>query len=354
MFLGLTSVQWLLLAAFVAGSLVVAILLSKLVGSILRTVMRRFAMVPNDAVVRAVARSLALGVVAETDRWFVPLLGLTQTATDSVRLWIDAFAVVFVVIAAYRLVDLLCHRLVEHFLRHRSNARDSTVTLAPLIASATKVLVVVIGATTVLGLLGVNVAAIITGLSIGGAALALASQDTIRNLFGSMMILADEPFAVGDWVVVQGAEGVVEEIGFRSTRIRTFADSVITVPNGRLADMTVDNMGLRTLRRYRTVVFLEASTDAARIDAFVREVRTLVETHPLTVKDPTKITVALTDLTAQGLGVTVVMFVPTADMQDEAMFKHEINLGMLHAAARVGVHTARPADQPQPSPPGTV
>ncbi len=354
MFLGLTSLQWLLLAALVAGSVVAVVVGTKLLVSVIRRILRRFHIVADDAVVRAVARSLSLGLVAETDRWLLPVLGLADDVMASIRLWVDALAVVFVVIAAYRLVDLLCHRVVEHLLRHRSNARDSTVTLAPLIASATKVVVAIVGATAVLGMLGVNVAAIITGLSIGGAALALASQDTIKNLFGSMMILADQPFAVGDWIVVQGAEGIVEEIGFRSTRIRTFADSVITVPNGRLADMTVDNMGLRSLRRYKTSVVIDTTTPPERIDAFVREVRTHLGGHPLTVKDDGKITAALTDISAQGLGITVVMFVRASDVADEAMFKHEINLGLLAAAARSGVHLVRQSDPQPTSPPSAA
>ncbi|MBK6291541.1 MAG: mechanosensitive ion channel family protein [Ignavibacteria bacterium] len=343
---GLYPWQWLLLAALVVGAIVVATIMRRLIGAVAKWLLRKVHVDADAGLVKAVARGLALSIVAEADKFMLPFVGLDWKTTTTIAMWVDALAISFLVIAAYRFVDLVCLRTVDHVLRNRANGRSAAATLAPLIASALKVIVVVIGITIVLGLLGVNVAAILTGLSIGGVALALAAQDTIKNLFGSVMILADQPFAVGDWIIVQGAEGVVEEIGFRSTRIRTFADSLISIPNGRMADMTIDNLGLRRLRRYRTMVSIEHATSVQNTQAFVDAVRYVIVSHPLTIKEPDRISVALTELSTVGLTITVTMFADAAMLADEAMFKHEINMGILEAADARGIRLARQGEAP--------
>ena len=107
---------------------------------------------------------------------------------------------------------------------------------------------------------------IIAGLGIGGIAFALAAKDTLSNIFGSLTVLVDRPFHIGDWVVIGGeTEGNVEDVGLRSTRIRTFYDSIVTVPNGQLTNVVIDNFGQRKYRRYRTNVSVEYSTPLKRL-----------------------------------------------------------------------------------------
>jgi len=342
--LGLYTWQWLFLAALVAGSGVAVWLVRQTIGRLIQWGLKRAGVESGKGLVRAVSRSLALGIVCEVVRFLLPWIGLAAAVTHTIEVWIDALAVVFIGIAAYRVVDLVCHSAVGHFLRHRSNGRDVAQTLAPLVASALKVVVMIVGLTVVLGILGVNVAAIITGLSIGGVALAFAAQDTIKNLFGSVMILADQPFVVGDWVVLQDVEGVVQEIGFRSTRIRTFADSVVTLPNGRLADMTVDNLGLRSYRRYRTSIVLDHGTSVHDVIAFQDAIRNVILAHPLTVKSLDRINIAMTEISSLGFVITVAVFTDAHTMTDEPSFKNEINLGIADAAEKHAVHFAKQGD----------
>jgi MscS family membrane protein len=117
--------------------------------------------------------------------------------------------------------------------------------LAPFLSKTLKVLVVVVGALVLLQNLGINVTALLAGLGIGGMALAFAAQDTVANVFGTITILLDRPFKLGDWIKVGETEGVVEELGFRSTRIRTFYNSLITVPNSAMAKERIDNLSAR-------------------------------------------------------------------------------------------------------------
>ena len=120
---------------------------------------------------------------------------------------------------------------------------------------------------------------ILTGLGIGGLAFALAAKDTLSNLFGSLTVLIDKPFRIGDWVNIGGIEGIIEEVGLRSTRIRTFYDSLITVPNGTLTNVHVDNYGQRRSRRLNTKIGVQYDTPPERLEAFCEGIRELIRNH---------------------------------------------------------------------------
>ena len=110
------------------------------------------------------------------------------------------------------------------------------------------------------------ITSLLTGVGIGGLAVALAAQDTVKNVFGSFTVILDQPFDVGDWVVVEGIEGVVAEVGFRSTKILTFYNSIVTLPNSNLINASVDNYGAREFRRWSTRLGVE--NPQAEMDAF--------------------------------------------------------------------------------------
>src|SRR5690606_24921192 len=128
--------------------------------------------------------------------------------------------------------------------------------LVPLLRKAMKIFVVLVGALFLLQNLDVNVASLVAGLGIGGVAVALAAKDTIANFFGSLMIFIDRPFQIGDWVKIGETEGIVEVVGFRSTRVRTFYNSLVTVPNAHFTEAAIDNLGMREYRRTSTVLNL--------------------------------------------------------------------------------------------------
>ena len=129
-------------------------------------------------------------------------------------------------------------------LRQKASDPDHwlDIGVVPLIAVSVKALIIITSGVVVAQNLGYSVSGLVASLGLGGAALALASKDTISNLFGSLMIMIDKPFAVGDWIRNDDFEGTVEEIGFRSTRIRTFAQTVENIPNNVLANVKVENM----------------------------------------------------------------------------------------------------------------
>ena len=114
------------------------------------------------------------------------------------------------------------------------------------------IIIFIIGAFKVLLLFGVDAATILAGASIGGLALAFASQDTVKNLIGTVMIFVDKPFHIGDWISAGEVVGTVEEVGFRSTRIRAADTSIFQIPNSSLSELVINNSGLRLFRRYNT------------------------------------------------------------------------------------------------------
>ena len=123
---------------------------------------------------------------------------------------------------------------------------------------------------------GYDVTSLIAGLGLGGLAFALAAQNTLSNLFGSVMIFTDRPFKIGDWVQSKNGEGVVEEIGLRSTRVRTFANTLITIPNADMASTAVENHSKMTKRRIMTTIGVVYGTTPEQVERIVTRVRALL------------------------------------------------------------------------------
>lgn len=339
----LTSTQWIMVVTMLAASIVLAWVLRQIISSIIRRSVRRvLRSEPNAGLVRSVARSLALMIVAEADSVLLPMLVLADTVTARVSTTLDALAIAFLSIAIYRFVDLVCARAVLHLMRARTDGHEIAETLAPLVASTIKVLVAVVGVMTVLGFLGVNVAAIITGLSIGGAALALASQDTVKNLFGSLVIITDRPFVVGDWISTPGAEGVVREIGFRSTRIVTSTGSLITLSNGKLADATIDNIGIKKRHQLSTSITLDASSSRTGITSFIERVTDhLLQSADVMQDEPMNVTIR--EISPTGIVVNIMFHVRASRQPEAAGILHRLHLVILATADEASVTLAKTA-----------
>jgi len=248
------------------------------------------------------------------------------------------------ILAAFSIV-WLGYRLVDVFgavLQRRADATDSRLDdqLVPLVRTSLKVGITVIGTLFILQNLSIDVGSLLAGLGIGGLAFALAAKDTVANLFGSLMIFIDRPFQVGDWIKMGDVEGTVEEVGFRTSRVRTFYNSLLTVPNARVTDSAVDNLGVRTYRRYKTDLSLTYSTPPAKIDAFCQGVRNLIETIPGMRRD--FYLVEFNGFGDSGLQIMVYCFMHTKDWGDELRARHNFNLAILRLAEDLGVEFAFP------------
>ena len=175
--------------------------------------------------------------------------------------------------AAYRVVDVLSARLADRAEKTESRLDDQ---LVPLLRKTLKVVVFLIGVLVVLQNLEFDITTLLASASIGGLAVTFAAKDTLANLFGSVSIFVDTPFQIGDWINVDGVDGTVEEVGFRSTRIRTFYNSVVVMPNAKVANAKIDNFGRREYRRCHVTLGLTYDATPDQLQAFVEGVRAVI------------------------------------------------------------------------------
>lgn len=244
------------------------------------------------------------------------------------------------VLSAYRAADVLA--LYCHHLASQTDTRYDDM-LVPLVRRTVKVIVTIVGVLFVSQNLNINVWSLFAGFSVVGAMVALAGQDLVKNFFGSVTVLLDRPFSVGDWVVMAGVEGTVEDVGFRSTRVRTFYDSLVTVPNSSLITANVDNYGARRYRRYTTRLNILLSTDPEAIEAFCEGMRELVRQHPYTRKDYYHIYV--NDVSEYSLQVLLYVFWDAPDWATELRERHRLLVDIHRLARRLGVEFAYPTSQ---------
>lgn len=207
----------------------------------------------------------------------LPQLQLPIVASATLVVLTTIATRIFATVFAIRFIDV-----IEDLGRKWASGTTSKLDdqLLPLLGQAAKTTTFVIGGFFVFDAMGVDVWKLAAGVGIGGVALAFGAQDTVANVFGSINIFLDRPFQIGDWVAIGKVEGVVEEVGFRSTRVRTFYNSVVTVPNRTITNASVDNYGLRHRRRVKWTLSLTYDTPPERISAFVEAVRGILAATP--------------------------------------------------------------------------
>lgn len=288
--------------------------------------------------IKPVARPFSLLVIAIMLTVFLPVLQLPVTTSRYLILVLKASIPVFGTVVFYKIVDLLAAHFERLAAKTESTLDDQ---LVPLLRRALKVFVVITGGLFTLQNLNFNITALLAGISIGGLAFALAAQDTLKNLFGSLMIFIDRPFQIGDWIISDKIDGSVEEVGFRSTRVRTFHNSITYVPNGKMADMTIDNMGMRQYRRYRTMIRIAYGTPAGLIEVFLKGLERIVKEHPTTRKDYYNI--YLNNFDSSALEILFYIFFAVPTWPEELKGRQEVMLSIVRLAEELGIQFALPA-----------
>ena len=292
----------------------------------------QFNVIDND-----VLRPVSLIVMALIWWFGLGLLGLPDTALIILSVTVKLFICLSVVWAAFRLVDIINELLVVK-AKETENQFDDL--LVPMLTRSLKIFIVVIGVLFSANNLNIDITSLLAGLGIGGLAFALAARDLLGNFFGSLTVLIDRPFQIGDWVVIDDIEGSIEQVGFRSTRIRTFYNSLITLPNSLLTTNKIDNMGARQYRRMKTILGLTYDTPPDQIDAFCEGVRALVRLHPYMRKDYYH--VYFNGYNAASLDILVYVFWQTPNWHTELRERHRFLLDILRLAKQLGIEFAYP------------
>lgn len=341
--LGRTAGPWtwgqLLLAfACVVGALVVRAVVNGIIRGRLQRLAARTATEADDKLTEALVSPLSLvlpvvgiyGAVhvllAVQDQWRASADTAFRVLTIALLAW-----------TAFRIVDALAVFLTELTARTESRMDDH---LVPVVRKAAKTFTVVLAFILVAQNLGYSVSGLLAGLGIGGLALAMAAKDTLANLFGSIMILVDRPFRVGDWVTFTGGDGVVEEIGLRSTRVRTFAKTVVSIPNQALANATIENHSLMPKRRIKFTLGVTYDATVAQMGTLVERIEAYLRGHEEI--DQEFMLVKFTEFGASSLDVFVYCFTKTTDWTRHLAVRQEVNLALMAMVEELGLSVAFP------------
>ena len=277
----------------------------------------------------------------------VPYLLLGQEVSNWFISALNFAKIVFWIFVFLKLVDVFM-AVYSHRASKTENLLDDQ--LLPILKNSLKGLVVIIGLFKFFIIMGADPKAVIAGASIGGLALGLAAQDTVKNLIGTLMIFVDKPFKIGDWILVDGIEGSVEEVGFRSSIIRAADTSVFKIPNSKLSEAAVNNMGKRIYRRYQTKLGIRYDTPPELIEEFVEGIKRIIELHPTTRNyanytpyNSVPYNVEFVDYGDSSLQILLNVYFMTNDYAEELHGRHILLLGILKLANALGVEFAFPS-----------
>jgi MscS family membrane protein len=212
--------------------------------------------------------------------------------------------------------------------------------LIPLANRAVKVVIWSLGLLSILDNLGVDVTSLLAGVTISGLAVALAAKDTVENLFGSIMIFVDRPFQIDDYIEVGGIGGTVEEVGFRSTRLRTPIGSVVTIPNGSIATAQVNNMGLRTARRMRFNLGFTYAATREQINEFCVRSSALIEADERLLDGHE---VAMVNFGDSAIEVMIHAFAADSGWSNDLQVNHDVRMKLWELADEIGLSFAFPS-----------
>jgi MscS family membrane protein len=263
--------------------------------------------------------------------------------SDSVRKGSDTITGVLMTLAigwlvyhAVEIVDVWLHRLAGQ------TASKMDDMLAPLVRKSLRVTIVVLTLVQVAQIVSDQpITSILAGLSVGGLAIGLAAKDTVSNFFGSLVILADKPFELGDRVVIDGHDGPVEEVGFRSTKLRTLDGHLVSIPNGTLANMTIQNIGKRPNIKRAMNLGVTYDTPPEKIERALAIVKELLQDHE-GIRPEMPPRVYFSDLKADSLNISAIYWYHPADYWAFMDFSEKLNLQILQRFAAEGIEFAFP------------
>ena len=335
---GLAYWQWLgiaiaLVIAFLAGRIASRLVLW--IGA--RVVKRTESTVDDEALSRLNRPVRFLGTILAA-RAVLPLLELPANAHGATKNVLLALMGIGAVWCAVSLIDVVISRLA---LADWAKARPASRALLTLAGRTLKVLLVVIATISFLGSFGLPVGSLIAGVGIGGIALAFGAQKTVENLFGAFAIGIDQPLREGDFVKTDAETmGTVEAVGLRSTRIRTLDRTIVSMPNGKLADARIETYGERDRVRLHTMISLVYSTTSTQIREVVANIEGVLRANPDTYKD--EIVVRFRALAATSLDIEVMTWYAGTDFAKFRDWRQEMLLAFMAVVERAGTSFAFP------------
>ena len=336
--LGLLIWQWLALPLVILLAWLLGSLASRLTRAILGRIAARTSSPWDDAVLARIGRplSVAWGIGA-TFALLVPL-HLAPPAEDAIYRWLKAAGLVVFFWALSRSVDV-AHQMVigSRWIQDHPTSRG----LLQLGSKLAHIFLLLTAVVALLSELGYPVASLLAGLGIGGLAVALAAQKTLENLFGALALGADQPFREGDFVNVEGLQGTVESIGLRSTRLRTPERTLVTIPNGKLAEMRLETFAARDRLRLYCTLGLVLSTTAAQLRATLAGIEDTLRAHPKLWSEG--LSVRLKEIGTYSLSIEINAYFATTNVDELTLIRQQMLLDFMAVIERAGSALALPA-----------
>lgn len=329
--------QWIALPLLFVAAWSVGYVCGWVTNFLLSRLVARTKIAWDDILVERLQRPIRAGWGLAAVFAVIPWLSLYDPAETFLRRWLRVLALLIVFWALLRIVDLLGDLVLHWGVRKETHGIAAVV---PVATSIVKVFVLGLGLVAVLSEFGYPATSLIAGLGVGGIALALAAQKTVENLFGSVSIGVDKPFRVGDFVKIEDFVGTVELVGLRSTRIRTLDRTLITIPNGKLADMRVESYAPRDRIRLALKLGLVYETTAAQMREVLDGVEKVLRDHPKIWPD--SITVRFEALGDSALVIDVMAWFQTPEWSEFQAIRQDVLLRFMEVVERAGTGFAFP------------
>jgi len=315
----------------------------KLLTSFLESVTDSLAVQAEKTRVRLVLRAalwpMRLLILAIAVYAFQEIIALPKETDRIAEAVVSVLGTLVIIFFLYQLLDVVEYELTKFVSRDDNEFDMNFVQMVRVVA---KVLIVIFGVIYLLkAATGKPMTTLLAGLGIGGLAVALAAQDTLKNLFGSFVVMIDKPFIVGDWVYVEGSHATVEEIGLRSTRIRSFSGHVITIPNEKMATMSIENVQRRPYIRRLMNITVTYDTPVDKVEKAVSLIKDILkdrtELHP-----DYQPKVHFNEFNDASLNILVVYWFERTDYWASVAFNEEINFAIMRAFEAEGIEFAFP------------
>ncbi len=292
----------------------------------------------DDAILDLLQRPFAFGMVILGFNVAFSFLEFDEDFSATISHTISTLTIALLAWVIYRIVNLF--QSSDELMEKRIKT-DNGITLAKLLLTILKTIVLIIAGMNILSTWGINVTGFIASLGLVGMAFALAAKDTASNFFGSMVIFTDQPFKVGDWIKTPEVEGTIEHIGIRSTKVRTFAQALVSVPNGNIANTAILNWSEMNKRRIKMTMGLTYSTTSVQMRQILKEIRELLhnddDIHQQTIY------VHFTEFQESALGIFCYFFTKTTQWGEYMQVRERINLELMGIVEKNGTSFAFPS-----------
>ena len=340
--LGIGILAWQLVAAFLV--ILAGLIIKRIALKFLQTRIEKFVQQTEaewddqlfEAIIKPINTFVMIGAVHLAA--FLLIFNLERFPTELIGKSYTIFLGFTIIWLIYRLVDVAAHYLDELMAKADEGLRGQ---FTPLIRRALRIVVVIIGTLTVLATIGVNITGLVALGGVLGLAFSMGSQDSVANLVGTINILTDRPYKVGDWITVGGSiDGDVEEIGFRSTKIRMFDKTLMTVPNGKLASETIKNWSRMPKRRIKMTLGLTYDTTPDQMREALKAIETILGEDEGVDQDYKL--VQFTDFGPSSLDVFLYYFSTSTVWKEYLETRERVNFKIMDKLTEMGLEFAFP------------